>query len=208
VRPLGRVAADAISERLRVLGQPLRARLLDVLEREGELAVAHLQAPLAKASRTSHSISRCCARPGSSAGATAAGRSGIACQVQPCCRSTTARHSPFGTRSAAVSTRSSTTPRSCSTRRVLAHKASSSRVGKLVRFSCPKSPANPVRIADHRPRRATGLLPSRRIRMGRVVCSTFRCLDGGPEKDSTARSGPEPTGNRRYRRGLAWPSRR
>ncbi|MGH2742422.1 MAG: ArsR/SmtB family transcription factor [Thermoleophilaceae bacterium] len=41
-RPVGRTAAEAIAERLRVLGQPLRVRLVDLLEREGEMAVGAL----------------------------------------------------------------------------------------------------------------------------------------------------------------------
>ena len=41
-RPVGRGAAEAIAERLRVLGQPVRVRLVDLLEREGEMAVGAL----------------------------------------------------------------------------------------------------------------------------------------------------------------------
>lgn len=37
-RPLGRREAEAIAERLRVLGQPLRVRIVDLLEREGEMS--------------------------------------------------------------------------------------------------------------------------------------------------------------------------
>lgn len=36
------MAAEAIAGRLRVLGQPLRVRLIDLLEREGEMAVGAL----------------------------------------------------------------------------------------------------------------------------------------------------------------------
>jgi DNA-binding transcriptional ArsR family regulator len=41
-QPFSRLAAEAISERLRVLGQPLRVRLIDLLDREGEMAVGAL----------------------------------------------------------------------------------------------------------------------------------------------------------------------
>ena len=41
-RPVSRPAAEAISERLRILGQPLRVRLIDLLDREGEMPVGVL----------------------------------------------------------------------------------------------------------------------------------------------------------------------
>lgn len=41
-RPISATAAEAIAARLRVLGQPLRVRLLDMLETEGELSVGAL----------------------------------------------------------------------------------------------------------------------------------------------------------------------
>lgn len=45
-RPVGRRAAEAIAERLRVLGQPLRVRIVDLLEREGEMSVGALDEAL------------------------------------------------------------------------------------------------------------------------------------------------------------------
>ncbi|MBA3261723.1 MAG: helix-turn-helix transcriptional regulator [Thermoleophilaceae bacterium] len=38
-RPVSARAAEAVADRLRVLGQPIRVRLIDLLEREGELSV-------------------------------------------------------------------------------------------------------------------------------------------------------------------------
>lgn len=52
------MAAEAIVGRLRVLGQPLRVQLVDLLEREGEMAVGALAEALGERLNTARQTCR------------------------------------------------------------------------------------------------------------------------------------------------------